>query len=135
MGSLIMDLGHESGQHKEQWGLLSANLGLGSNLSPKQSHHGQAQNQKPTYVSPKPISITKLGLMPQLKPKPKLHLLHSLPLPAPGFSTFATSPRRQRRRHHVGITVREWQPTRIAFLARPRTPSPLPPPPPPPSLR
>ena len=59
----------------------------------KRAHLHQAQNQQQEHLSLRPsfpsllfffISfhlglgfITKLGLVPQLKPKPKLHLLHS----------------------------------------------------------
>ena len=63
--------------------------------------------------------------MPQLKPKPKTSLFFQLASPsAPGFSTIATSSRRQRRRHHVGKNAREWQPTPVLFPSHPRTPAP-----------
>nr|CAN81699.1 hypothetical protein VITISV_012408 [Vitis vinifera] len=93
-------------------------------------------------------SISKLGLGLQLKlktkafiGKPKTYLHHKigpsastqaqarassssqLVPPAPGFSVFATSPRRQRRRHHVGTVARERKLTRVPFPAHPRATS------------
>ena len=88
-----MDLGHESGQHKEQWGLLSANLGLGSNLSPKPKtnigksktylHHKIGPNA-PTQAQAQTSSSSQLA-----PPRAWLQYLRHLPTAAA-----ATSPRR-----------------------------------------
>ncbi|WJZ85203.1 hypothetical protein VitviT2T_004751 [Vitis vinifera] len=65
--------------------------------------------------------INMLGLGSKLKPKAPI-----FSQPTPRLASTPSPPLRggSGRHHHVEIIVREWQPMRVAFSARLRTPAP-----------
>ena len=108
---------------------------MGSSQRPHLQHRLgpglQIQTQAQSLHNPNPRPNSKLGLTkikhklgPALAQAQQDFILFLVSSSAPGFSTIATSSRRQRRRHHVGKNAREWQPTPVLFSSRPRTPAP-----------